>query len=68
MAVFVQKINGEREEYDPSKLKRSLYRAGSDAATTDKILAKVDKLLYDGIDTRKRKPFALATTCWSMAF
>lgn len=41
------------QKYDASKLKRSLLNSGADEATINKIMAKVDKILYNGIETKK---------------
>lgn len=57
--VYVKKLDGRTEKYDPSKLRKSLLNSGADQDTADKILAKVDGILYDGIETKKLFKFVL---------
>jgi hypothetical protein len=57
--MYVKKLNGELQKYDASKLKKSLLNAGADAETANKIIKKVDAILYDGIETKKIFKFAL---------
>jgi len=56
--VFVKKLNGEVQEYDKSKLRRSLVRAGAEEKVIKKIISEVNKILYDGIETKKIFRFA----------
>ena len=51
--IYVKKLNGELQKYDAPKLKKSLSNSGADEETINKIMAKVDKVLYDGIETKK---------------
>jgi hypothetical protein len=51
--IYVKKINGERELYNPNKLVRSLKNVDADEETIKKILIKVEKILYNGINTKK---------------
>jgi|TARA_B100001964_G_C14142112_1_gene557941 Holliday junction resolvase len=57
--IFVKKLDGRSEKYYPSKLRKSLSNSGADEETTNKIMAKVDKILYKGIETKKLFKFAL---------
>lgn len=50
---YVIKKSGERELYDPQKVSRSLMNSGADEETTRIILQKLNRKIYDGIDTRK---------------
>jgi len=49
----VIKLNGEREEFDPRKLKGTLFRAGASRGVAEKIIGQVEGEAYDGIPTRK---------------
>jgi len=51
--MLVKKLDGRTERYDESKLRKSLFNSGSDEETTNKIMAKVHGILYDGIQTKK---------------
>mgnify|MGYP006299303603 FL=1 len=51
--IFVKKMNGDSEEYNPEKLKNSLKRVGADNKEIQEILKKVEKILYNGIETKK---------------
>ena len=57
--IYVKKLNGEMQKYDASKLKKSLLNSGADEETASKIMDKVDKILYNGIETKKLFKFAL---------
>jgi hypothetical protein len=57
--IYVKKLDGKTERYNSSKLRKSLSNSGADKGTINAILAKVDKILYDGIETRKLFKFAL---------
>ncbi len=50
--IQVKKLDGTLQRYDPAKLKRSLANAGADREIIDEIMPKLDKILYDGIETR----------------
>ena len=50
--IYVTKMNGDKEPYNEKKLHNSLERAGADKETINEITGKVDKMLYDGIDTK----------------
>ena len=50
---MVLKRNGEKELYNPNKLRNSLRRVGAHKHEIDEILKKVDKILVDGIKTEK---------------
>lgn len=58
--VNVKKLNGELQEYDPAKLRVSLKRAGADDKHIDNILSDVNKILYDGVTTRKLFKFVFS--------
>lgn len=51
--IHVKKLDGTMQRYDASKLKRSLLNSGADENIINKIMAKVDKILYNGIETKK---------------
>ncbi|MBS3126500.1 hypothetical protein J4453_03620 [Candidatus Woesearchaeota archaeon] len=51
--IRVKKLDGSLQKYDPEKLQSSLLRAGADEAIIDKIMASVEKKLYDGIETKE---------------
>ncbi|KKU25136.1 MAG: ATP-cone domain protein [Microgenomates group bacterium GW2011_GWA2_46_16] len=51
--IQVKKASGDLEPFSEEKVTRSLLRAGTDTALTDKIVAHVEKELYDGIPTHK---------------
>ena len=50
-AVYVVKMDGEREIFDAHKLRDSLARAGSSKETIDKIVEHIEGEIYDGITT-----------------
>lgn len=52
-AVQVVKSNGEREPFDPRKLRSSLRRAGASAAEQERVVAEVRRQLRDGTTTRR---------------
>jgi hypothetical protein len=51
--ITVVKESGEKEDYDPSKVRDALRRAGVSAKTADEVIAKLERRLYDGITTKK---------------
>ena len=51
--ISVTKMNGERELYNESKLRRSLGNSGADKETIDGIILKVDDFIYGGMETRE---------------
>ncbi len=53
MGIVVKKLDGTFQPYNPEKLRRSLRRAGADKKTIDTIIKKVDRVIYDGIPTKK---------------
>ncbi len=53
MQFTVTKHNGERVIFDPEKLKRALYRAGADDRQAASVLEEVEKMLVDGMSTKK---------------
>ena len=56
--LYVKKLDGRTEEYNASKLRQSLLNSGADEKTANKIIDKVDGILYDGIETKKLFKFA----------
>ncbi len=51
--VIVQKKSGEREEFNVQKLEHSLKKAGASSIMINKVIKKVEKILYDGIGTKE---------------
>ena len=51
--IFVEKMNGEKEPYDPDKLRKSLGNVGADDETAGRIMQKVGNILYNGIKTKE---------------
>lgn len=51
--IQVVKKNGEREIYSEQKVVRSLKNSGANDGIIEDILKKLDKILYDGIETKK---------------
>lgn len=69
--MFVTKASGEREEFDPEKIRRTCLKVGASKALTDKVVKDVESKAYDGISTKeilhmileqlhKKKPFIAA--------
>lgn len=57
--VKVRKMNGVMEEYDEQKLRHSLERSGAEPETIEQVIAVVNTLLYDGIETETLFDFVL---------
>ncbi|RME52132.1 ATPase [Candidatus Woesearchaeota archaeon] len=53
MVVHVRKYSGEVEAFSPGKLRRSLARAGATSEVADRVIAAVEKKLYEGISTKE---------------
>lgn len=51
--MYVVKRSGEREAFDPSKVRASLIRSGTSSAEADKLMAELGPQLYDGITTEE---------------
>ena len=49
---YIIKATGEREEFDPQKLRASLERARAGSETVEKVLAQVQKELKDDASTK----------------
>ncbi len=49
--IRVKKHSGDTEQYSPSKLYRSLERAGADKQTVEQILYELEAKVFDGITT-----------------
>lgn len=60
-AIIIKKASGDKEQFDISKLKHSLHRAGADNKSTDFIVGEILDWLYDGVTTKKiySKAFSL---------
>ncbi len=56
--VYVKKLDGRTEKYNPSKLRKSLLNSGADKETINKIIAKVNTILHEGIETKELFKFA----------
>lgn len=50
--MFVTKASGEREEFQPDKIRSTCLRAGAPKWLADKIVKEVEKNVYDGIPTK----------------
>jgi hypothetical protein len=50
--VYVTKYDGSTQEYDSSKLYRTIIRHGVSEEVAEAILSEIEKNLYDGIKTR----------------
>lgn len=55
--IKVKKLNGEVEPYKEEKLRQSLKNSGAKKKDIDKIMKKVEDILYDGIQTKKLYSF-----------
>jgi len=51
--MFIIKSSGDKAEFDPAKVKRSMLRGGADEKTADEILELLQKQLHDGMTTRQ---------------
>ncbi|NOR85530.1 hypothetical protein GQ473_05425 [archaeon] len=51
--VYVSKMNGRTEPFDPRKIQKSCVRAGADITIAKTIVEQVEKELYNGITTRE---------------
>jgi Holliday junction resolvase len=51
--ITVVKESGEKEDYNPSKVKDALRRAGLSGKSADAVIARLERRLYDGITTKK---------------
>src|SRR3989344_2045237 len=51
--IYVTKLDGTTQIFDPAKLKHSLSMAGADKDAIGRIMSRVDKILFDGIETKK---------------
>jgi hypothetical protein len=59
--IFISKANGEKELFDVSKLRSSLYRSGADSERIDYVVNEILDWVTDGCTTKKiySKAFAL---------
>ena len=53
MPVYVIKANGEKELFDPAKLKRTLLRAGASQVHAEEIIKDADRFVFDGMTTKE---------------
>ncbi|WP_258102350.1 ATP cone domain-containing protein [Marinoscillum pacificum] len=51
--IIIQKFSGEKDEFNPEKLKKSLTEAGASHEQADKITATIQKGLFEGITTKE---------------
>ena len=51
--IYVRKMDGRTELYNPFKLKRSLRKAGAGKETIRLIMSEVEKILHNGIETKE---------------
>lgn len=51
--VTITKANGDRVEFEPRRLLRSLRNAGANPKTANEVLNKVREKLHDGMSTKK---------------
>mgnify|MGYP001597710547 CR=1 FL=1 len=51
--INVKKMDGSLQPYDESKLRNSLAKAGADVQAIAMIISVVNKILYEGIETKK---------------
>lgn len=49
--VYVAKVAGDKDEYDPEKLKISLKKSGASIEVVDDIVRRMEEVLYEGIPT-----------------
>jgi hypothetical protein len=52
-SMYVVKRSGEREAFDPSKVRASLVRSGTSNADADRVMEQLRPQLYDGITTEE---------------
>lgn len=53
MSKYITKATGEREEFDPQKLKNSLLRSGAGEIVADSIVGQIEKEIKDGDSTKE---------------
>lgn len=51
--IWVIKENGEKEIYDPAKVRRALARSGLSGKEADDVMQRLDPSIHDGITTKK---------------
>ena len=49
--MYVIKANGNKEEFNPEKIRDSLSRARVDRVISDEIIERVEKEVFEGIST-----------------
>lgn len=58
--MLVTKASGEQEEFNPEKLKQTCMRAGAPEWLAGKVVAEVEKKLFEGISTKQILDIALS--------
>ncbi|TRZ54549.1 ATPase [archaeon] len=58
--MLVTKASGEREEFNPEKLKQTCLRAGAPEQLADRVVKEVEKEIFDGIFTKQILKIALS--------
>lgn len=53
MIRYVAKADGTKEEFDATKLRLSLQNAGAVSSEIDSIIAHIESVMYDGIQTQE---------------
>ncbi|RLD61042.1 MAG: ATP-binding protein [Bacteroidetes bacterium] len=51
--MIIKKASGEKEAFSSDKLKQSLHNAGAKNETIEKIVAKIERWVYQGVTTKK---------------
>ncbi len=51
--MYVIKYSGEKEEFNPEKVKRTLLRAGAPEKLAEEIVKEVESQIYEGITTKE---------------
>lgn len=51
--IYVKKLDGTLQKYNPSKLRNSLSNAGANKEVIDRIMQKVEKIIHNEIETRE---------------
>ena len=49
--IYITKFNGEREIFEPEKLKKSLARAGASSHYANQVVSHIESELQDGMST-----------------
>ncbi|MBU3957474.1 MAG: restriction endonuclease [Nanoarchaeota archaeon] len=57
--MLVTKASGEREKFNPEKLKQTCLRAGAPEQLAEKVVVEVEKKIFEGISTKQILKIAL---------